>query len=131
MIILALRTDSPVTELYLLHDTEITAELSIETGRELAQKLPALVADFMSQNNVELNGLDGVICFAGPGSFTGLRIGHTYANTLAYSLSAPIVQKPGDNWVLDGVGALIAGENSKVIIPQYGSEANITKPKSI
>jgi tRNA threonylcarbamoyladenosine biosynthesis protein TsaB len=131
MKILGIRTDSPVTGLFVLSDTDVVADLSIETDRELSSKLPSLVQGILSDNALELADLGGLVCFAGPGSFTGLRIGHSYANALAYALSIPIVQRSGEAWLAEGAGALLAGENDKVVIPEYGAEANITKPKSI
>jgi len=35
--------------------------------------------------------IQGLVCFQGPGSFTGLRIGLTVANALSYSYNLPVV----------------------------------------
>ena len=129
MIILGLRTDSPVTQLCIRTGDGKIVSKEVETGRELALRLLELISTFTTENGASLNSLGGLVCFAGPGSFTGLRIGHTVMNTLAYSLDVPIVQKSGLLWFAEGCGGIDQGENEKIVLPEYGSEPNITKPK--
>ena len=39
----------------------------------------------------DLEGLDKILVIAGPGAFTGLRVGITIANTLAFTQKVPII----------------------------------------
>ena len=72
--------------------------------------------------------IKGLAVFTGPGSFTGLRIGITTMNTIAYALDIPIVGTTGDDWLADGLARLRAGENDRIVTPHYGKPPNITKP---
>jgi len=45
----------------------------------------------LSQNQVKLDNLKAVIVNQGPGSFTGLRVGISTANALAYALKIPVI----------------------------------------
>jgi tRNA threonylcarbamoyladenosine biosynthesis protein TsaB len=76
-----------------------------------------------------LHELEGIVCFAGPGSFTSLRIGITTANTLAYASGAPIIAETGEKWLENALERLKNGENEKIAKPLYGSEPHITPPK--
>ncbi len=126
MIILAIRTDSPVTKLILLNNhAELTRDVW-ESGRTLASTLLSHISVICDTKGVKLDGIEGVVCYEGPGSFTGLRIGITVGNTLAYSNNIPIIGTSGEDWLVEGVGHLLAGENVKILLPEYGSEANIT-----
>ncbi len=82
-----------------------------------------------SKSNRKLKDLQGIICYKGPGSFTGLRIGLTVANALAAGLEIPIVAENGEEWIRSGVDALASGKNDGVALPEYGSPAHITLPK--
>jgi tRNA threonylcarbamoyladenosine biosynthesis protein TsaB len=66
--------------------------------------------------------------FQGPGSFTGLRIGITVANAIAYAQSVPIVGTRGEHWMADGIKRLQSGQNDTRVMPYYGADPNITKP---
>jgi tRNA threonylcarbamoyladenosine biosynthesis protein TsaB len=116
----------------------LLAEKFWESGRSLASDLLAeiksLVLSVQEQSSSTnfTSSLSGIVVLEGPGSFTGLRIGITTANTLAYALSIPIVGTSdtvqGD-WLTIGISRLKAGQNDSVVLPLYGAEANITLPK--
>jgi tRNA threonylcarbamoyladenosine biosynthesis protein TsaB len=71
----------------------------------------------------------GLVIFKGPGSFTGLRIGVTVFNTLAATNRWPIVGVQGEDWRRQGIARLAASENDELVLPEYGGEAHITKPR--
>jgi tRNA A37 threonylcarbamoyltransferase TsaD len=79
---------------------------------------------------LKLSGLTGLIFVSGPGSFTGLRIGASTINALAYSLNIPVVGVPmGPDWLMKGLAKLNNLEDDQVVKLEYGAEANITKQK--
>ncbi len=71
-------------------------EYSIEENipRLHAENLPLYYQKLIDETNLDLTNLDGIAVSIGPGSFTGLRIGLSYAKGLAYSHSLPIVPVP-------------------------------------
>lgn len=95
----------------------------------LSEELPGMIEDALSSLELGFDDISGVVGFRGPGSYTGLRIGITIINAIAYQVDAPIVGETGDNWLEDGLARLRYGEDDKIILPEYGGEANITKPR--
>lgn len=95
----------------------------------LSEELPGMIEDALSSLGLCFKDVSGIVGFRGPGSYTGLRIGITVINAIADQVGAPIVGETGDNWLEDGLTRLRAGENDKIILPEYGGEANITKPR--
>lgn len=69
------------------------------------------LAEILKKNKLGLDQITSFKAYPGPGSYTGLKMGHAVVNAL--------------NWVLKGTPAL------KLPLPKYGSEPNITlrKPK--
>ncbi len=129
--ILCLRTDGSLPELYLYNDeSKLIKEFTWQADRKLADELLPTIQQFLSDNDVELADLKGIIVFTGEGSFTGLRIGTTVANTLAYSNGIPIVSSSGKNWITLGLKKLSKAKAGEFITPKYSSEPNITKPKA-
>ena len=133
--ILAIKTADAVSEIYLLHDTACRApakpvlwlvqEKKWEAGRNLSTELLGEVEKIVG----DFDKLTGLIVFTGPGSFTGLRIGISTMNALAYGKNLPIVGVNGEDWLEKGKKRLEKGENDKIVAPEYGGEANITIPK--
>lgn len=85
--------------------------------------------DSLKRINVTWSDITGIGVFEGPGSFTGLRIGLTVANTIADSQQIPIVGGKGEEWQTDTLAALNSDRNNKIVMPFYGSEAHITAPR--
>jgi tRNA threonylcarbamoyladenosine biosynthesis protein TsaB len=126
--ILALKTAEPIAEIYLLAaraEPAVIKEKKWPAERQLAHDLLGEVEKLVG----DWSKLTGVIVFRGPGSFTGLRIGITTANTVAYARELPIVGTTGENWLADGLAQLARQQNDKIVLPEYGAAPHITQPK--
>lgn len=130
MIILSLRTDKPESEIGLFeYENQIAYEVW-QAHRALAETIHLKIKLVLEANNLSLNDIEGIVAYIGPGSFTGLRIGLSVANGLAYSLKVPIIGVEGEEqWLQKGLQKLLAGGNNKVVLPSYGSPVHITTPK--
>lgn len=129
MLILTIRTDKPEAEIGLFKDQNQLTNEVWQAHRQLAETIHQKINQLLTVQGSTLYNLEGVVCFKGPGSFTGLRIGLTVGNALAYGLQVPIVSAQGENWVQSGISRLHKGENEEISLPEYGSPANITLPK--
>jgi tRNA threonylcarbamoyladenosine biosynthesis protein TsaB len=129
MLILTIKTDQMLAELGLFNGAEAIDKLQWEAHRTLADTIHLKIKELLDNNKLDWDKLGGIVGFAGPGSFTGLRIGLTVANALAYSLHIPIVATKNDDWQGQGIKQLLAGKNQKIAVPYYGQEANISTPK--
>lgn len=58
--------------------------------RQKAQAVLPLVEQLLKKHKLNLKDLTGIRVNAGPGSFTGLRVGVSIANTLGYLLDIPV-----------------------------------------
>lgn len=86
-----------------------------ESGHDLARDLLKYIHDKLVENNADWQDLTELHYFTGPGSFTGLRIGACVINALADQLHIPIYDQHG--------------EKHEIVMPEYGREANISKPR--
>ncbi len=90
-------------------------EYRYEFANDLAEKLLGFLRDKLAENECDFKDITEIEYMAGPGSFTGLRIGAAVVNTLAHELGVPLY---------DHHGVLC-----KQILPEYGRGANISKPR--
>lgn len=124
---LAIRSDKPEAEICILDaNGQIVKQKIWSANRTLARDLPGEIDDLINQ---EYDQLVGVIAFRGPGSFTGLRIGITVANAIAYGQGLPIVGAMGDNWLKTGIERLSNHEDDRIVLPEYGAAPHITPAK--
>lgn len=126
--IILLDTTTPVVRLILVRDS-VRQEYEWEAGRGLARGILGWLHEKLAENNTQLTEVSAIGALRGPGSFTGIRIGLTVLNTLADDLGIPIVGTLGDNWVDVALARLVDGENDKIVLPFYDSDARITKPR--
>ena len=128
--IITLKTASQVTELQLVQsDGNVLTTDTWESGRLLSTQLLEHISGLLGQQRTTWDALTGVVVFRGPGSFTGLRIGVTVANAIAYAQEIPIVGAIGDSWVSAGLKRLADGATDTQVLPHYGAAPHITKPK--
>lgn len=128
MIILTLRTDKPESEIGLYEDEKQLAYDAWEAHRQLAETLHKKMQKILSVKGLTLENISGVVVYKGPGSFTGLRIGLSVANALAYGQNIPIVAAGTDAWIEQGIARLIDGKTDKIALPEYGRDPNVTAP---
>lgn len=122
--------DSSTSTLRLkLIDGKFEVEREWDVGRSLARDLLKLVQQVVSERQKELQDIKAIIVFRGPGSYTGLRIGLTVMNTIARDIKIPILGTTGPEWDATGLTRLQNHEDDKLVLPEYGGDANITKPR--
>jgi tRNA threonylcarbamoyladenosine biosynthesis protein TsaB len=129
MLVISFKTDSPSAKIGLHKDNQTIDSVEWESQGNLADLIHEKLKNLLKNSNTELSSLEGIIVYRGPGSFTGLRISISVANALAYSLSVPIVGTDGDKWLEQGLRMLLAGKDSKIVLPEYGGEVKTTPPK--
>ena len=126
--IILLDTSTPLCKLTLV-EGETQVEREWQADRELAKGLLGYLKTQIEAQGKTWDDLEGIGVFQGPGSFTGLRIGITVLNTIADAQTIPIVGEAGDDWQTRALDKLRSGADEKIVLPVYGSEANITKPR--
>ena len=104
--------------------------------RDLLPAIDSLISGrgMINQARTE-DSLKGILVVTGPGGFTSLRLGVTVANTLGWSMGIPVVgiKKVGaENFQpvqSDAVMALKSMKEYIPVVPEYGSDPNITLSK--
>ncbi|MGK2896711.1 MAG: tRNA (adenosine(37)-N6)-threonylcarbamoyltransferase complex dimerization subunit type 1 TsaB [Candidatus Saccharimonadales bacterium] len=100
-----------------------------QADRDLSRLLLRHLKDTLESRGYSWSDIDGIGIFRGPGSFTGLRIGMTVLNTLSDSERIPIVGGEGSDWQNEVLRKLHSGQDEKIVLPYYGRDANVTKPR--
>lgn len=132
MIYITIRTDKPEAEVGLCNGGQQLAYTVWHAHRQLATTIHEKLEDLLKSQNLTWQDVKGIVCYAGPGSFTGLRIGLSVGNALSYSLHVPIVAIEGEEqWLQKGYHRLEAGEQDEIALPVYGGEVHITPPKRL
>ncbi|MEN6437475.1 MAG: tRNA (adenosine(37)-N6)-threonylcarbamoyltransferase complex dimerization subunit type 1 TsaB [Syntrophobacter sp.] len=85
MRILAADTSSMSGSLALIEDGTIVAEWTLRSAQTHNRRLLGAIDQILDQAAWSLDSVDGFAVTAGPGSFTGLRIGMTTIKTLAWT----------------------------------------------
>ena len=126
--ILLLDTSTPVCKLTLV-DGDWRYEDEWQADRTLAKNLLRYLTEQLEKNGKTFSDITALGAFRGPGSFTGLRIGLTVLNTIADSGNLPIIGEEGEDWQKKAIAKINDGQNDQIVLPYYGSEAHITKPR--
>jgi len=129
MIILTIRTDKPESEIGLYTDMQQLGYEVWEAHRQLGATINSKINEVLNAHHKTVRDIQGIVCFQGPGSFTGLRIGLTVANALAAALHIPIVTRQEPRWLEAGIADLLAGKDDHLALPYYGADAHITQQK--
>lgn len=131
MIILAVNIGQKKSQISLFNDLKLIDRIEWLANRQLIVTLNLKIKEILSQNNLKLNNLEGLIGFIGPGSFTGLRISLSVLNALAYGLKIPIVgsQDFDQRGLEESINKLLNGQNEFKLQPIYSDLPKINQPK--
>lgn len=66
-------------------------EKTVDAPREHTQRILPMVSTLLQESHANLSDLDAIAISNGPGSFTGLRIGLSIAQGLAYGADLPLI----------------------------------------
>lgn len=91
MIVLAIDTSLDACSVAIVRDGETLAHLSEPMERGQAERLAPMVREASDAARVAFAKMDRIAVTTGPGSFTGVRVGLSFARALALSLNKPCV----------------------------------------
>lgn len=89
MRILAFESSAKAASVALLQDGQLLAESYLNCGLTHSRTLTQLAQELLATCELPVRSLDAVACAAGPGSFTGIRIGVAAAKGLAWGAELP------------------------------------------
>lgn len=90
-VLLSLETSTDVCSVAVHQEGTLLAVAEVHMGQAHASKLALLIKEVMGIANVVMKDLNAIAVSAGPGSYTGLRIGTSTAKGLCYALDVPLV----------------------------------------
>jgi tRNA threonylcarbamoyladenosine biosynthesis protein TsaB len=91
MIVLALDTTSRAGSVAVVHDDVVRVEITGEPAITHGQRLPLDLQRALDEASVALDAIDLFAVVAGPGSFTGLRVGIATVQGLAMAAQRKVV----------------------------------------
>lgn len=91
MNILAVDTSATSASVCVAQENKVIGEFSINTSLTHSQTLVPMIEQVCTQTGIELDKIDAVAVNAGPGSFTGVRIGVAAVKGIAFSRNIPCV----------------------------------------
>lgn len=110
MKLLAFETSSHTASVAVVTLDGVLGEITMNTGHTHSEKLMPAMDALLSQLDLTLDQLQGIVAASGPGSFTGIRIGVATAKGLAHGTGLPVMMvstMEGLAWNLAGIGGLI------------------------
>ena len=90
-LILCIETGTDICSVGLARNGELVSLRESDEGRDHAKKVAVFVDELLRETDVAPDELDAVAVGMGPGSYTGLRIGVSFAKGMCYALGIPLV----------------------------------------
>ena len=94
MKILSLDTSGLVASCAISENGKIVAEYTLNYKLTHSQTIMPMIDEIVKLSQTDISTIDYIACAAGPGSFTGLRIGAATAKGFAHGLNKPIIPVP-------------------------------------
>lgn len=91
MKIIGIDSSGLVASVAILEDNKLVAEYTVNNKKTHSQTLLPMLEEIVALSGLDIKEIDAIAIAAGPGSFTGLRIGSATAKGLGLALKKPIV----------------------------------------
>jgi tRNA threonylcarbamoyladenosine biosynthesis protein TsaB len=111
VLILSLDTSSQAGSVAVARDSQLLGVVSTTTGEAYSSRIFRQLDYLLSETQLAMENFDVFAVNAGPGSFTGLRVGLTAAKAWSEAFAKPIVPVSG----LEAVAAQMEGAAGRVI----------------
>ena len=119
MKILAIDSSGLVATVAVMEDEQLLAEYTMNYKKTHSQTLLPMLDEMAKMIELDLDTIDAIAVAAGPGSFTGLRIGSATAKGLGLALKKPLISVP----TLEGMAYQFFGTD-KLICPMMDARRN-------
>ena len=119
MKILGLDSSGLVASAAIVEDGVLLAEYTTNYKKTHSQTLLPMLDEIRSMIELDLESIDAIAIAAGPGSFTGLRIGAATAKGLGLALNKPLVEVP----TLEGLAFNLCG-TTQLVCPLMDARRN-------
>ncbi|GJM14192.1 MAG: tRNA (adenosine(37)-N6)-threonylcarbamoyltransferase complex dimerization subunit type 1 TsaB [Pseudohongiella sp.] len=93
------------------------------TQRQSAQRVLPMVSELLSDAEISMSDIQLISVVAGPGSFTGVRIGVAVAQGLSLSCEIPVV--PLSSLALLAMAAISEGSGDRVLVSEEAREGEL------
>lgn len=110
MKILGVDSSGLAASVAIVSDDTVLAEYNVNHKKTHSQTLLPMLDEIVKMVDFDINEIDAIAVAAGPGSFTGLRIGSATVKGLANAVKKPIVEIP----TVDGLAYNLYGTSSLV-----------------
>ena len=121
--LLLLDTSGPAGTVALVVDGKLVSKRHSSQARDHAAVVNAAIAEVLEEGHLRMADLTGICVMAGPGSYTGLRIGLATAKGLCYALEVPLYLQNNLEVLAAGARAVLPShEACFVILPARSSE---------
>lgn len=105
MKVLAIDSSGLVASVAVAEEEHLIVEYTVDYKKTHSQTLLPMLDEIKKMINLDLSTIDAIATAAGPGSFTGLRIGSATVKGLAMALHKPVVEVP----TIDGMAYNLYG----------------------
>ncbi|MDK2808923.1 MAG: tRNA threonylcarbamoyladenosine biosynthesis protein TsaB [Clostridiales bacterium] len=110
MKLLGIDSSGLVASVALVFDDVMIAEYTTNFKKTHSQTLLPMIDEMLTMTGVSLADIDAIAVAAGPGSFTGLRIGSSTAKGLGLALNKPIIPVK----TVEGLAYNLYGTNKRI-----------------
>ena len=121
MKILAIDSSGMVASVAVWENGLLIAEYSMNYKKTHSQTLLPMLEDVKEKIELDMQTVDAIAVAAGPGSFTGLRIGSATAKGLGFALDIPVISVP----TVDALAYNLYGWD-KIVCPLMDARRNQT-----